>query len=164
MPASNNLSNTFYKFDVLLDIGSHTNTFSYLDGYNLGVEIGDIVSVRLKGRLLNGLTISKSPFFTACNRRQYAEGLIRFHLYVRISRCACRCTDCLPAYGLRSFRRPTENAKRNTEGKTKRNTYKSISSKKGRRSGITGNGVKTSSDRSGIVKTMLKRATGALVQ
>ena len=62
MPASNNLSNAFYKFDVLLDIGSHTNTFSYLDGDNLGVEIGDIVSVRLKGRLLNGLTISKSPF------------------------------------------------------------------------------------------------------
>ena len=62
MPASNNLSNTFYKFDILLDIGSHTNTFSYLDGDNLGVEIGDIVSVRLKGRLLNGLTISKSPF------------------------------------------------------------------------------------------------------
>ena len=62
MPASNNLLNTFFKFEVLLDIGSHTNTFSYLDGNNLGVEIGDIVSVRLKGRLLNGLTISKSPF------------------------------------------------------------------------------------------------------
>ena len=62
MPASNDLSNTFYKFDVLLDIGSHANTFSYIDGDNLGVEIGDIVSVKLKGRLLNGLTISKSPF------------------------------------------------------------------------------------------------------
>ena len=42
MPASNNLSNTFFKFEVLLDIGSHTNAFSYLDGNNLGVEIGDI--------------------------------------------------------------------------------------------------------------------------
>ena len=62
MPASNNLSNTLFKFQVLLDIGSNTNTFSYLDGDNLGVEIGDIVSVSLKGRLLNGLTISKSPF------------------------------------------------------------------------------------------------------
>ena len=74
MPASNNLSNTFYKFDVLLDIGSHTNTFSYLDGDNLGVEIGDIVSVRLKGRLLNGLTISKSPFLkTDKNKKDFDE-------------------------------------------------------------------------------------------
>ena len=62
MPASNNLSNTFFKFEVLLDIGSHTNPFSYLDGNNLGVEIGDIVAVRLKGRLLNGLAISENPF------------------------------------------------------------------------------------------------------
>ena len=74
MPASNNLSNTFYKFEVLLDIGSHTNTFSYLDGDNLGVEIGDIVSVRLKGRLLNGLTISKSPFLkTDENKKDFDE-------------------------------------------------------------------------------------------
>ena len=62
MPASNNLLNTSYKFEILLDIGSHSNSFSYLDGNNLGVEIGDIVSVRLKGRLLNGLAIAKNPF------------------------------------------------------------------------------------------------------
>ena len=61
IPASNNLSNTSYKFEVLLDIGSHSNGFSYLDGNNLGVEVGDIVSVRLKGRLLNGLAIAKNP-------------------------------------------------------------------------------------------------------
>ena len=46
----------------MLDIGSRSNSFSYLDGNNLGVEIGDIVSVRLKGRLLNGLAIAKNPF------------------------------------------------------------------------------------------------------
>ena len=51
MPASNNLSNTSFKFEVLLDIGSRSNSFSYLDGNNLGVEVGDIVSVKLKGRL-----------------------------------------------------------------------------------------------------------------
>ena len=62
MPASNNLLNTSYKFEILLDIGSHSNSFSYLDGKNLGVEIGDIVSVRLKGRLLNGLAVAKNPF------------------------------------------------------------------------------------------------------
>ena len=50
------------KFEVLLDIGSNSNSFSYLDGNNLGVEVGDIVSVRLKGRLLNGLVISKDQF------------------------------------------------------------------------------------------------------
>ena len=75
MPASNNLSNTFYKFDVLLDIGSHTNTFSYLDGDNLGVEIGDIVSVRLKGRLLNGLTISKNPFLKTVKNKNLSPRL-----------------------------------------------------------------------------------------
>ena len=62
MPASNNLSNTFFRFEVLLDTGSHTNTFSYLDGNNLGVEVGDIVSVKLKGRLLNGLVIAKNIY------------------------------------------------------------------------------------------------------
>ena len=62
MQASNNLSNTSLKFEILLDIGSHSNSFSYLDGNNLGVEIGDIVSVKLKGRLLNGLVIAKNPF------------------------------------------------------------------------------------------------------
>ena len=62
MPASNNLLNTSFKFEVLLDLGSHSNSFSYIDGNNLGVEVGDIVSVRLKGRLLNGLTIGKNSF------------------------------------------------------------------------------------------------------
>ncbi len=50
------------KFEVMLDIGSYSNSFSYIDGKNLGVEIGDIVSVPLKGRLLNGLVIAKDDF------------------------------------------------------------------------------------------------------
>ncbi len=58
-PASNQLSKIPTKFEVLLDIGSYSDSFSYLDGNNLGVEVGDIVSVRLKGRLLNGLVITK---------------------------------------------------------------------------------------------------------
>ena len=62
MPASNNLSNSSFKFEVLLDIGSRSNSFSYIDGNNLGVEVGDIVLVKLKGRLLNGLAIAKNPF------------------------------------------------------------------------------------------------------
>ena len=62
MPASNNFSSASFKFEILLDIGSHSNSFSYIDGNNLGVEVGDIVSVRLKGRLLNGLAIAKSAY------------------------------------------------------------------------------------------------------
>jgi len=58
-PASNQLSNISFKLEVLLDIGSSIESFSYLDGKNLGVEVGDIVIVKLRGRLLNGLVISK---------------------------------------------------------------------------------------------------------
>ena len=56
--------NISYKLEILLDIGSSNETFYYVDGNNLGAEVGDIVSVRLKGRLLNGLVISKKKFST----------------------------------------------------------------------------------------------------
>ncbi len=59
-PASNQLSNISFKFEVLLDINSFREGFSYLDGKNLGVEVGDIVTVKLKGRLLNGLVIARN--------------------------------------------------------------------------------------------------------
>jgi len=61
-PASNQLSNISFKLEVLLDLGSYSNSFSYIDANNLGVEIGDIVAVRLKGRLLNGLVIDKNTY------------------------------------------------------------------------------------------------------
>jgi len=60
-PASNQLLNISYKLEILLDISSD-ESFYYLDGNNLGAEVGDIVSVRLRGRLLNGLVISKKNF------------------------------------------------------------------------------------------------------
>jgi len=50
--------------EILLDIGSSNESFYYLDGNNLGAEVGDIVSVKLRGRLLNGLVISKKKFST----------------------------------------------------------------------------------------------------
>ena len=62
MPASNQLSDISLKFEVLLDIGSSSNSFSYVDGNNLGVEVGDIVIVKLRGRLLSGLVISKENY------------------------------------------------------------------------------------------------------
>ena len=61
-PASKQLSNISFKLEVLLDIGSIRDSFYYLDGNNLGVEVGDIVIVKLRGRLLNGLVISKENF------------------------------------------------------------------------------------------------------
>ncbi len=66
-PASNQLLNISYKLEILLDIGSSNESFYYLDGNNLGAEVGDIVSVRLRGRLLNGLVISKKIFSTINN-------------------------------------------------------------------------------------------------
>ena len=39
-----------------------STSFYYLDDNNLGVEVGDIVTVKLRGRLLNGLVISKENF------------------------------------------------------------------------------------------------------
>ena len=50
--------------EILLDTGSINESFYYLDGNNLGAEVGYIVSVRLRGRLLNGLVISKKNFST----------------------------------------------------------------------------------------------------
>ncbi len=63
-PASNQLLNISSKLEILLDIGISNESFYYLDGNSLGAEVGDIVSVRLKGRLLNGLVISKENFST----------------------------------------------------------------------------------------------------
>ncbi len=63
-PASNQSSNISFKLEVLLDIVSNIESFYYLDGNNLGAEVGDIVSVRLKGSLLNGLVISKKKIST----------------------------------------------------------------------------------------------------
>jgi len=58
----------------LLDIGSSNESFYYLDGNNLGAEVGDIVSVRLRGRLLNGLVISKKDFSTINNDESNITG------------------------------------------------------------------------------------------
>ena len=73
-PASNQLLNISYKLEILLDIGSSNESFYYLDGNNLGAEVGDIVNVRLRGRLLNGLVISKKNFSTSNKNVSYISG------------------------------------------------------------------------------------------
>ena len=64
----------------MLETGSYSNSFSYLDGNNLGVEVGDIVSVRLKGRLLNGLVISKNIYseISKTKRNIYGEENLKY--------------------------------------------------------------------------------------
>ena len=66
-PASNQLSNISHRLEVLLDTGSNRDSFYYLDGNNLGVEVGDIVIVKFRGSLFNGLVISKENFSTINN-------------------------------------------------------------------------------------------------
>ena len=63
-PASNQLLNISFKLEILLDIGGSSDSFYYLDGNNLGADVGDIVIVKLRGRLMNGLVISKKNFST----------------------------------------------------------------------------------------------------
>ena len=59
--ASNN--NDISGIDISgIDISGIDSGFYYVDGNNLGVEVGDIVIVKLRGRLLNGLVISKEDF------------------------------------------------------------------------------------------------------
>ena len=82
-PASNQLLNIPFKLEILLDIGSSNESFYYLDGNNLGVEVGDIVIVKLKGRLLNGLVISKKDFSTNNSNEKNISGVINIrYLFV----------------------------------------------------------------------------------
>ena len=81
--ASNQSLNISYKLEILLDIGSSNESFYYLDGNNLGAEVGDIVSVKLRGRLLNGLVISKKNFSTINNdEANFNEGKSIRYLFV----------------------------------------------------------------------------------
>ena len=68
--ATNNKDENVEKLGVLLDLGRYSNSFDYIDGKNLGVDIGDIVLVRLRGRLSNGLVITKSLLQFKCNREE----------------------------------------------------------------------------------------------
>ena len=48
-----------FVFDIWLHVGREGRCFSYLDGNNLDVDLGDVVTVSLKGRLMQGLVINK---------------------------------------------------------------------------------------------------------
>ncbi|MBW3041524.1 primosomal protein N' [Prochlorococcus marinus] len=48
-----------FVFDIWLHVGREGRCFSYQDGNNLHIELGDVVTVRLKGRLMQGLVVKK---------------------------------------------------------------------------------------------------------
>ena len=60
--ATNNPSQNLKLYSVLIDFGRHSNSFDYIDGNSLGVEIGDIVLVKIKGRVISGIVIKEKLF------------------------------------------------------------------------------------------------------
>ena len=66
--ATNNQYKNPEKLGVLLDLGRYSNSFDYIDGRNLGVDVGDIVLVKLKGTLSRGLVVTKSNILLNLNK------------------------------------------------------------------------------------------------
>ncbi len=58
-PASPDIDQPLVEVDVWLDIGREGRCFTYLDCRRLGVNLGDLVQVRLRGRLMNGLVVDR---------------------------------------------------------------------------------------------------------
>ena len=49
-----------FIFDIWLHVGREGRCFSYQDGNNLDIDLGDVVTVRLKGQLMQGLVVNKT--------------------------------------------------------------------------------------------------------
>ena len=48
-----------FVFDIWLHVGREGRCFSYQDGKNLDIDLGDVVTVRLKGQRMQGLVVKK---------------------------------------------------------------------------------------------------------
>ncbi len=48
-----------FIFDIWLHVGREGRCFCYQDGNNLDIDLGDVVTVRLKGQLMQGLVVNK---------------------------------------------------------------------------------------------------------
>ena len=48
-----------FVFDIWLHVGREGRCFSYQDGNNLDIDLGDVVTVRLKGQFMQGLVVKK---------------------------------------------------------------------------------------------------------
>ncbi len=60
-----------FVFDVWLHVGREGRYFSYQDGNNLKIDLGDVVTVRLKGRLMQGLVVDKRERFKTSSREVF---------------------------------------------------------------------------------------------
>ena len=49
------------EVDVWLEVGRNGRSFTYLDRKKLGVDLGDLVLVSLRGRTVQGLVVAKRP-------------------------------------------------------------------------------------------------------
>ena len=57
-----------FIYDVWLHVGREGRCFSYQDGNNLDIDLGDVVTVRLKGQLMQGLVIKKTKKNIICSK------------------------------------------------------------------------------------------------
>ena len=55
-----------FIFDIWLHVGREGRCFSYQDGNNLDIDLGDVVRVRLKGQLMQGLVVKKMKKSITC--------------------------------------------------------------------------------------------------
>ncbi len=68
----------YAEVDVWLDVGQEGRRFTYIDKNRLGVDLGDLVRVRLRGRPMHGLVVarrtsSSSPDKTESKKTVWAE-------------------------------------------------------------------------------------------
>ncbi len=87
LPTFVHISSNEIEVDVWLEAGREGKTFTYSDRKNLGVQLGDLVLVRLKGRLVSGLVVGRrisrsvdlgKQFSSASKRSLYAvEDLVQ---------------------------------------------------------------------------------------
>ncbi len=57
-----------FIFDIWLYVGREGRCFSYQDGNNLDIDLGDVVTVRLKGQLMQGLVVNKMKKDITCSK------------------------------------------------------------------------------------------------
>ena len=59
-----------FIFDIWLHVGREGRCFSYQDGNNLDIDLGDVVTVRLKGQLMQGLVVKKKNKTTVISKEK----------------------------------------------------------------------------------------------
>ncbi len=66
-----------FIFDIWLHVGRDGRCFSYQDGKNLDIDLGDVVTVRLKGQLMQGLVVNKMTRNITCSKEKLTSISLR---------------------------------------------------------------------------------------